>query len=614
MGHKISKEQIDPGVKDHIMSFVGDITELETDEKSDIISAVNSLMVDRVDNAENMGKLANAIGEPVTANHSVDEVVEGLGEMLSTFKTNMMNSGVMVESSDKFKQLIDKIKGLTEGEGNKGIQFAEGTVNFNSITTGNANKVYMNLNFTPTYVIGVIDHFTVGQTGDSVNMVMGNFGTSGHQYAERAVINNVSSSEFDFTVQYGIEYTTSNVTVTWYAIGVGEEDTTLRDSLASILQEEGVSVSEEDDMASLISKVDEEFNNKTQQIIDIMNDKGLNIDGDSSFNEVIDAITAMPAVGELDIVVATELPEKVIENKIVIISDVNTDNFAFCSVNPVIGTDVNEGDIAIQYLGTDDALNIYYEAVRGISFYMAYCYQVVNGVLVERDLYYGENGNWVKLEHTVCMMNSSRGRYADESTNFELYTYLGPLPPYYSDGEVTYTYSKDADGYVTESLKNADGNVEVTIEPLSYRWKRDYMDYEGYISSTNGYSEAYSYMCIYTPVAVDLTGIKTLKVNISATTSITENWVADTSRNNGKSSLSFGLVDASITGVPSTDDLIVKFTSPTDKATTYDGVITLDVSEYNGLYKLLVHYGTNHRRGSTGNPKTIIIRSIEVTR
>ena len=77
MGHKISKEQIDPGVKDHIMSFVGDVADLETEVNTDIISAVNSLMVDRVDNVENMGKLANAIGEPVTANHSVDEVVEG---------------------------------------------------------------------------------------------------------------------------------------------------------------------------------------------------------------------------------------------------------------------------------------------------------------------------------------------------------------------------------------------------------------------------------------------------------------------------------------------------------------------------------------------------------
>ena len=128
MGHKINKEQIDPGVKDYIMSFVGDINELETEVNTDIISAVNSLIVDRVDNAENMGKLANAIGEPVTANHSVDEAVEGLGELLGTFKTNMMNSGVMVESSDKFKQLIDKIKGLTEGENaNSGLDIISAT-------------------------------------------------------------------------------------------------------------------------------------------------------------------------------------------------------------------------------------------------------------------------------------------------------------------------------------------------------------------------------------------------------------------------------------------------------------------------------------------------------
>ena len=41
-----------------------------------------------------------------------------------------------------------------------------------------------------------------------------------------------------------------------YAIGVGEEDTTLRDSLASILENKGVSVTPEDDIASLITKVD----------------------------------------------------------------------------------------------------------------------------------------------------------------------------------------------------------------------------------------------------------------------------------------------------------------------------------------------------------------------
>ena len=125
MGHKISKEQIDPGVKDHIMSFVGDINELETNEKSNIIDAVNSLVVDRIDNAENMGKLANAIGEPVTANHSVDEVVNELGEMLSAFKTNMVNSGVVVENGDKFKELIDKVQDISSDIENTRSTLAE---------------------------------------------------------------------------------------------------------------------------------------------------------------------------------------------------------------------------------------------------------------------------------------------------------------------------------------------------------------------------------------------------------------------------------------------------------------------------------------------------------
>jgi hypothetical protein len=61
-------------------------------------------------------------------------------------------------------------------------------------------------------------------------------------------------------------------TGTWYAIGIGEEDTTLRDSLASILQEEGIIITEDDDMASLISKVDEEFTKDNNTINSLTNE------------------------------------------------------------------------------------------------------------------------------------------------------------------------------------------------------------------------------------------------------------------------------------------------------------------------------------------------------
>ena len=282
MGHKISKEQIDPGVKDHIMSFVGDVADLETEVNTDIISAVNSLMVDRVDNAENMGKLANAIGEPVTANHSVDEVVEGLGEMLSTFKTNMMNSGVVVESSDKFKQLIDKIKGLTEGEGNKGIQYAEGTITVDSpfvITSSNPYTVSTNLDFTPSLVVVSFksicscSNITIDSvTATPNNKLYLNLGlqTYDYFYSSYLWLSDVTAESFkiygsttySYSIGSGDPTLIQSSPFTWYAIGVGEEDTTLRDSLASILTEEGVDVTEEDDMASLITKVDEEFDEK----------------------------------------------------------------------------------------------------------------------------------------------------------------------------------------------------------------------------------------------------------------------------------------------------------------------------------------------------------------
>ena len=308
MGHKISKEQIDPGVKDHIMSFVGDIADLETEENTDIISAVNSLMVDRVDNAENMGKLANAIGEPVTANHSVDEVVEGLGEMLSTFKTNMMNSGVMVESSDKFKQLIDKIKGLTEGEGNKGIQFAEGDLNVN-IPYNNAQwldageiVVPLSLDFTPTYIF--ID---ISLYNSNLDLYNNDFYIS-NMLSSKIVSGNVNGyfslknvSSDGFTIRYP-RRPPNYVTITnkYYAIGVGEEDTTLRDSLASILQEEGVGVTEEDGMASLISKVDSEFdrkneciNNNKNELLDILIKNGIDVSNIDNIDDVISLLNML---------------------------------------------------------------------------------------------------------------------------------------------------------------------------------------------------------------------------------------------------------------------------------------------------------------------------------
>ena len=316
MGHKISKEQIDPGVKEHIMSFVGDITELETEDNSNIISAVNSLMVDRVDNAENMGKLANAIGEPVTANHSVDEVVEGLGEMLSTFKTNMMNSGVMVESSDKFKQLIDKIATLTDNEG-KGVQYTKLTgqweIQSNQSTGNKTISIPLGLDFTPSIIICYFPTYAAygfgggayfyNLSGQQNVIVANNIPYINAQNSNSKMeITNISSESISisngfYTPDGERYYFLGGICTEIYAIGVGEEDTTLRDSLASILEEEGVEVTEEDDMASLISKVDSEFtkdneiiNNAKDKLYNFMTEGGYEVNNDMSLEGLLELL------------------------------------------------------------------------------------------------------------------------------------------------------------------------------------------------------------------------------------------------------------------------------------------------------------------------------------
>ena len=93
---------------------IGNMNELQTTDKSSIVAAINELFQNT-----NNGKelIANAIGEPLTAEDTFSAMSNDINGLLSTFKTNMMNNGVSVEGTDKFKQLIDKLATLTDNEG-----------------------------------------------------------------------------------------------------------------------------------------------------------------------------------------------------------------------------------------------------------------------------------------------------------------------------------------------------------------------------------------------------------------------------------------------------------------------------------------------------------------
>ena len=94
-------------------------------ESKDVIGAINELF-----QSANNGKelIANAIGEPLSSEDTFSAMSNDINGLLSTFKTNMMNNGITVESGDKFKSLIDKIATMVEEGSGKGIQFATGTI------------------------------------------------------------------------------------------------------------------------------------------------------------------------------------------------------------------------------------------------------------------------------------------------------------------------------------------------------------------------------------------------------------------------------------------------------------------------------------------------------
>ena len=333
MGRRISKEFLHPSILEGVNDKIGNLDSLETDAKGNMVQAINEL-VEKLDNSAEIenGKelIANAVGEPLTAEESFDEMSNDINSLLSTFKTNMMNNGVTVESSDRFKSLIDKIATMVEEGSGKGIQIVSGTLQdyvantdtFNFFVKDSSNYTYdyasyveiKDLSFRPSFVFinayneegggyihnyAIVNNFNNNQynnennkpsviTGCSDVSSIGSGEAATYMADEKVFVD-------DSTIHVPLEFW-SNIgsNIDYLIIGVGEEDTTLRDSLASILTDEGVSVTEEDNMASLITKVDEEFNDKENEaentknrLYELMSEGGYDVESGMSIDDLL---------------------------------------------------------------------------------------------------------------------------------------------------------------------------------------------------------------------------------------------------------------------------------------------------------------------------------------
>ena len=320
----------------------------------------------------NNGKqlIANAIGEPVSAEDTFSAMSSDINSLLSTFKTNMMNNGITVESSDKFKSLIDKIATMVEEGSGKGIQYVEGTIDpaeltsvksFNYIEGTNVKQgdyKYLDLNYFNNSNM-VIIHSIVEFLTDTSEFYMVYLcsncvcvsKTIDYNTSNGVYFNNITT---DIPVVPHNQYSTIHE-CSYYYVGVGEEDTTLRDSLADILENKGVDVTEEDDMASLISKVDS-------------------------------------ISGGLDIISATELPATGRENQICVITDNPVDNYV---ITPTLTINSDKDEIFLYTADASDDKIVLPVLCSNITYY--YYFSMVKQGGLKLSSYYYTNNNWAKL-------------------------------------------------------------------------------------------------------------------------------------------------------------------------------------------------------------------------
>lgn len=279
---------------------------LVTTDKT-IVGAINELFQSANDGKE---LIANAIGEPLNAENTFSAMSDDINGLLNTFKTNMMNNGVTVESGDRFKQLIDKMQGLNESEG-KGVRYKSGAYSLGEIIpfseyTWDDDDSWQDFDFKSIKIPKDFDMDFIyvntdyeypaiiyPEEGGEINCIVYNsdcivydplvqiLGGEPYVFAHSSyAVCYADTDEYYYGGNWstyvrliedddyvslpligsycGFTHNVSSDDIThnaYYAARAGEEDTALRDSLASILQAKGIDVTEEDDMASLITKV-----------------------------------------------------------------------------------------------------------------------------------------------------------------------------------------------------------------------------------------------------------------------------------------------------------------------------------------------------------------------
>lgn len=111
MSHKINTEMIDPSVFNDIK--IGDLSQLETENKDNLVNAINSIIETKIDNKNNIKLLQQSIGDPVVETDSIPQVCAKIDDITNNFKTKLTEVGVDEDlNNHNLERLINKIPNI----------------------------------------------------------------------------------------------------------------------------------------------------------------------------------------------------------------------------------------------------------------------------------------------------------------------------------------------------------------------------------------------------------------------------------------------------------------------------------------------------------------------
>lgn len=108
MSHKINTEMIDPSVFNNIK--IGDLSQLETEVKDNLVNAINSLVEAKLDNINNRKLLKQSIGDPVSETDTIPQICSKLDGITDSFRNKLIDVGVTEDlAGQKIDSLVNKI-------------------------------------------------------------------------------------------------------------------------------------------------------------------------------------------------------------------------------------------------------------------------------------------------------------------------------------------------------------------------------------------------------------------------------------------------------------------------------------------------------------------------